>query len=77
MNKLRHLIIGAILIFFFAAELRADGSPIVQSLIVQGDYLFIRVNEGLYTIHEKDGHFYWLRLIGDYFLLLKISFVIF
>ena len=59
MDKLRHFIIGVILIFFSITELHADGSPVVQSLIVRGDYLFIRVNTGLYTIQEKDGLFYW------------------
>ena len=58
LNKFRHFINIAVLIFFFIAEVRADGSPILQSIIVQGDYTFIYA-DGLYTIHEKDGRFYW------------------
>ena len=53
--------IGIIIVlnFFFIIKMYADGSPVVQSLIVRGDYLFIRVNTGLYIVHEKDGRFYW------------------
>jgi|GEM_PF-1875044 len=55
---MRHFINIVILIFFFITEVRADGSPILQSIIVQGDYVFILAG-GLYTIHEKDGRFDW------------------
>jgi len=59
MDKLRHLIIGAILIFSFNTEVCADGVPVVQAFIAKGNYLLILENSGLYTIHKKDGRFNW------------------
>ena len=59
MKKLSCFILTTIVTVLFTVELRADGSPVVQALIARGDYLFIRVNTGLCTVHEKDGLFHW------------------
>ena len=57
--KLYYIQVIISLILFNIVDLRADGSPIVYSIIVRGDYTFVEETKGLYTIHKKDNGFHW------------------
>ena len=62
--KLRYFLIFVSLPFLCIVKLKADGSPVVQSMTAIGDYLFIRETGGLYTLKKTGDHIQWE--LGEY-----------
>jgi Bacterial SH3 domain. len=69
--KLRYSLIIVSLLFLCIDSLMADGSPVVLSLTAKGNYLFLRTNDGLYTLKKTGDQIQWE--LGEYVHILSLA----